>query len=97
MAPNRVDPAALVHQATTNPLRRLVPLGGGTHVYLFDPVKLRTLHLKTRSPEFAEALRQLCELGLKGRIRQELEEFDADYPDNKWGEVISLLEEAEVL
>ncbi len=88
-----------VQQAVTNPLRRLVPLGGGSHVYYYDPINLRTLHLKVPSTEFIEALRPACELGLGPRIRQELEEFAAAYPkrQSQWKLVLdSLVEEGVV-
>jgi hypothetical protein len=88
---------ALVHQAATNPIRRLVPLGGGSHVYYYDPIHIQTHHLKVPSTEFVDAVRPACELGLGSRIRQELEEFDAAYPKDGWKLVLdSLVEEGVV-
>jgi len=95
MAGTKAD--ALVHQAATNPLRRLVPLDGGSHVYYYDPINLRTYHLKVNAPEFYETLKEAIDLGLGARIKQELEAFHAQWPDAGWDQALDSLVEEEVV
>jgi len=98
------SPQHRVQIALTAEANRLVPLNGGRNVYFFDPISGRTLHLKTYTAEFVEALRPACKLGLGPRIRQELVEFSGAAADRwdihaaeEWSDRILDLEAAGVL
>jgi hypothetical protein len=96
-----VTPAMLVQVAATAEAPRLIPLAQGEYVWYFDPINRKTLHLKTTRAEFAEALREACDLGLAPRIREELEGFREATDDYevkvKWTDCIIDLEMAGVL
>lgn len=57
--------------------RRIIPLGGGTHAYLFDHLG-KTHRCKVDSPEFSELCRSV-DAELNGRISKELAELGWDH------------------
>ena len=86
-----------VEIALTADTNRLVPLAEGRFVWYFDPINNKCLHLDTRTNAFAEALRPACALGLGPRIRRELEEFHARWPEHGWDRTLTALALAEVV
>ena len=90
-------PEHRVQIAVTADTNRLVPLAEGHFVWYFDPITNKCLHLNTRKNDFAEALRPACALGLGPRIRRELEEFHARWPEHGWDRTLIALALAEVV
>jgi hypothetical protein len=90
-------PEHRVQVAVTADTNRLVPLAEGRFVYYHDPLDNSCKHLDTRTNDFAEALRPACALGLGPRIRRELEEFHARWPEHGWDKTLIALALAEVV
>lgn len=70
--------------AASSGINRLIPLAGGTFVYLLDPQDGKTYHLPTRSAAFAEKVAELTANGLGDRIAAELDALAEAYPHAGW-------------
>lgn len=63
---------------------RIVPLGGGTGAYVLDPRNGKTLRQKVGSEEFVEVLVALVDAGYGDRVRRDLADLVARYPESPW-------------
>jgi hypothetical protein len=89
------SPAHIVQVAATANAQILTPLGEGTHVRFYDPLTHESHHVKSR--DLGSWIEEVCRLGLKARIRKELESFDKLYPKRGWDDRIKELEEQGIL
>lgn len=73
---------------------RIVPLGGGTGAYVLDPRNGRTLRHTVSSEEFVEVLLALVDAGYGDRVRRDLADLVARYPEANWKDATVRLEGA---
>ncbi|HLF40858.1 MAG TPA: hypothetical protein VI854_05210 [Acidimicrobiia bacterium] len=66
---------------------RIVPLGGGTGAYVLDPRNGRTLRHQVGSEDFIEVLIALVDAGYGDRVRRDLSDLVARYPETPWKDV----------
>jgi hypothetical protein len=74
----------------------LIPLNGGKHAYLRTITNGKTLHLKTDSETFVEAVRTLAAAGHGTKVRAEIVALAAAFPSDGWDATEKRLVEAGV-
>jgi hypothetical protein len=80
----KVTPEQLVASAATGGERRIIALGGGTWVYLVDPLTGKNRHLPVASDRFVDAVTEQAALSpaYAARLERELASFDTGHlPD----------------
>lgn len=75
-----------------SPYNILIPLYGAEHVYVKNPLTSKTHHLSTKSEDFYEMFIQLCEKGLKDKLRGEMSSFTESI-DEAWANVLNNIDE----
>ncbi len=78
--------------AMTSQFSILIPLYEAKHVYIKNPVTSKTHHLSTSSEAFFDMFIELCEKGLRDKLRQELSNF-AELIDPTWAEILNNIDE----
>ena len=74
----------------------IVPLMNAEYAYIKNPVTQKTVHMGTKSEAFFEMFIELCEKGLKDKLRAEISSF-AEEIDEKWAQVLLDIDERLVL
>ncbi|OKI77744.1 hypothetical protein [Micromonospora sp. CB01531] len=74
----------------------LIPLNGGKHAYVRNLTNGKTERLRTDSEAFVEEIRTLAAAGHAAKVRAEINNLAADYPDHGWDKTEKRLVEAGV-
>ncbi|MEV8507909.1 hypothetical protein AB0368_24235 [Actinoplanes sp. NPDC051475] len=74
----------------------LIPLADGRFAYVRNLTNGKTNHLRTDSDAFVEEIRSLAAAGHGAKIRAELTNLDATFPQHGWGATEKRLADAGV-
>jgi hypothetical protein len=83
-------------QSVLGEFKYLIPLNKGRHAYVRNLLNGKTAHLSTDSDAFVEEIRALAAAGHGPKIRTELTNLAATFPDHGWDTTEKRLVEAGV-
>jgi len=83
--------------ANLSDVRILIPCNNGRNAYVRDPKGNQNPNLATGSDAFTAAIAALNEAGFGAKIRTELAELAADYPEHGWDATAARLQAAGAL
>lgn len=84
-------------QSVLGEYKYLIPLNGGRNVYVRNLLNGRTLRLSTDSDRLVEEIKSLNEAGHGVKIRAELDNLQATFPDHGWDTTTKRLVDAGAL